>query len=463
MDELFLEKYLAKRTGCDQVLATELIRLSRLGHLCLHSSEEKPTQGSIVRKDNRYYLQKNWDYESRILAQLERLMQRDLLALHKQELFEKELSSAPLQPEQAAAIRRAFFHSFSLICGGPGTGKTYTAAHLVRLLTASFQGPYYVALAAPTGKAASHLEKTINASSRYVTASTLHRLLKSSSRIDADLVLVDEGSMIDVSLWTRLLESIGDTTRLVILGDPEQLPPVEAGHLFADLSPRFGFTLSRCMRTDVPELHATADAIRRGDADVALQLLSPQPTLDIDHLFQQIAPWTGPEKPEPSAILQHYRRLGVLNALRQGPFGSDALQTQLLQRLASRVQEHWWAIPILVTKNEPRLDLYNGTYGILVGKTARALLNLQGTAYFENSAYSAPPPIEPAFCLSIHKSQGSEFERVIAIFPEGSERLGRAALYTAVTRAKKQLQCVGAESTLRAMVANHERRASGLS
>lgn len=449
-----LERYLAKKLGGDEEFVAELIRKSRQGDLCIVSEEEPalPPNGAVIRDGNRYYLHRNWTYETRLIEQVERLSA----------LTPPPFSFSPpadLLPEQLHAIQTALSRSFCLICGGPGTGKTHTAAALARL----FAPHLHIVLAAPTGKAASHLARSVG-SLPHTSASTLHRLLKKPGRIDADLVIVDEGSMIDVALWVRLLDAIGDATRLVVLGDPDQLPPIEAGTLFAEMAPLFGVSLSRCMRTDVPELHALANAIRTGNAAQMLQIIPPRPAPT--QLYEQISPLVTSDEPNPEQALTHYKRLGLLNALRQGPHGVDALQQRLLEQMAPRIGAHWWALPVLVTANHSRLELYNGTLGILIGQGTAAFHALRGTTWFPSAdgtltPYPTPPPFEPALCLSIHKAQGSEFETVIALFPPGSERLGREALYTAVTRAKRQFIWVGAESTLREMVQNRSRRVSG--
>lgn len=472
--EGFLNEYLAKKVGENEEFVKELIHLSRQGHLCkiLSEKEKAPhfsSDGPIIQVENRYYLKKNWALETKVVEQLQRLKSLSPPSLHDETIFYEALKKTSLQPEQEEAIRVAFSRSFSLICGGPGTGKTYTASQFVHLLGLSCKDRFYVTLAAPTGKAASHLQRSLGALPDHikVRASTLHRLLYRPGRIDADLVIVDEGSMIDVSLWGKLLESIGEATRLIILGDPDQLPPVEAGSLFSDIAPQFGLSLNRCMRTDDQFLTHLARAVREGNGDEMLKLLPLSPTLNLNELYQKIYPWISLDKPDPMSALNHYKRLGILNALRQGPSGSDAIQKQILNLMSQQVQTQWWAIPILVTANESRLELYNGTFGVMLGQGNRALSNLQGTAYFPSPegtliAYPSPPPIEPAFCISVHKSQGSEFEEVVAIFPSSSQRLGREAIYTAVTRAKKKLEWVGEEKTLKEMIAIRSHRVSGL-
>jgi len=149
-------------------------------------------------------------------------------------------------------------------------------------------------------------------------------------------------------------------------------------------------------------------------------------------------------------------------------FGIDELNRQILSEIRRRIQPgEWWAIPILITSNEPRLDLYNGSCGILIGKSRGGVVLREGVAYFPDfekggiRSFSTLPPFEVAFCLSIHKSQGSEFERVLALFPPGSEHFGREALYTAATRAKKELKLVGDLEILKKMIVKRSLKVSG--
>ena len=172
------------------------------------------------------------------------------------------------------------------------------------------------------------------------------------------------------------------------------------------------------------------------------------------------------EEPEAGRCLKAIDGLRVLGALRQGPFGIDRMNQEIVQRMAKRIRPgQWWAVPILITANEPRLDLYNGSAGVLIGRCKTALHLREGVAYFPQAeglrAYRNLPPFEAGFCLSIHKSQGSEFERVIALFPRGSENFGREALYTAVTRAKKKVELAAEEGVLREMLSHRSRRISG--
>ena len=502
MDELLLEQRMAERivrlanvakTPELEKLLVRLLESAKEGHLCLELEEipELPLalcslgeEGTpflrtpLVLQKNRLYIQRNWALESLLVEKAVELSQRIpsspeiLLPIQEQ-----------LELKQTEAIAKAARQSFSIFVGGPGTGKTYTAGWFVRLLANThWTRTFKTMIAAPTGKAAAHLESALVAQGPLpknleCTSMTLHRLLRirpgnqnffSERKIDADLIVVDEASMLDSSLMLHLLNAIGPDTQLLLLGDPDQLPPIEAGSLFSEMAELFGSRLERSLRMGEPALISLAQAILQGDVKPVLEAASGSAFDSQEQLLFELCKWFPSPihsvKPDPMACLQEHQGLRILSVLRQGPFGVDALNRELVKRFERQLRpSDWLAIPILISQNDPKQELYNGTMGVLIRQGFAG----QATAYFSMAegiraiSEGALPHYEWAICLSVHKSQGSEFEEVLVLFPPGSERFGRAALYTAVTRAKRKATLLGNSSTFAAGLAAPIRKRSG--
>ncbi|MCH9608465.1 MAG: RecBCD enzyme subunit RecD [Chlamydiales bacterium] len=397
-----------------------LLNITRAGHLCAYIKEDQlfPSWGEldvelieqaktlpelpiVVRRGNRWYLKRSFDAE-------------ELFHTHVKRLFGKKVEPIPfekqeeLNEEQQAAVSHALSHALTLVCGGPGTGKTFTAASLIQHFPGS------VVVAAPTGKAAANLRAALP----NCNVKTVHALLR--EKIEAELVVIDEGSMIDAERMAKLFAAIPH--RLVLFGDPNQLPPVEAGSLFADLAEKGCIELTQCLRAELQEIIDLAEAVKCGK-EIPYQPLPP-----FDEVIEMV----------------RKRESAVLTPLRKGLYGSDSLN-QSAYRGEARV-------PIMVMCNDRQIDLYNGDVGYLEGESA----------HFgkRKVARHLLPPFTYAYALSVHKSQGSEYDNVVLLLPQGSERFGREMLYTAVTRAKKHVTIFAAEGVVEKILSTQTKRLS---
>ncbi len=393
------------------VFLEALLKSAREGHLCLEvgdlvfpsfgekdeeiKKEAKEISKIVVRKKNRYYLQRNWEIEEEFLKHFERLMQQKLDPIpfaHDPEL----------DIEQNEAIATAFFHPFSLISGGPGTGKSFTAKKMIE----AFSGK--VAVGAPTGKA------TANLRGLPCTTKTVHALLSKRRLLPYDLIIIDEGSMIDADLMRRLFASVPTGARLVILGDRDQLPPIDTGHFFADLTKKAPCSyLKKCHRAELKEIVDLAAAVKKGE------MIPYEPLENL------------PKKP---------KEVTLLTPLRKGPYGVDQLN-------ALYHGENRGKVPIIITEN--RGGFVNGEVGYIEG---------------EETSFGVKPQLLPnyeyAYALSVHKSQGSEYDEVWLLLPPGSERFGREVLYTAITRAKKKVRIFAAPNILEMCLEKQAKRLS---
>lgn len=476
--------------------------LNTIHNLIQQSSESSAAIDSIRRYEDLYYLQKFWAFEEMFLKTLEKIInEKPTLSFDNgtiTQTTDQMVNSGHLLPTQAHAIIAACSHCLTILTGGPGTGKTYTAGHMVNLIWQNLTDPakskFQIALAAPTGKAAMNLQSSLAKSTRHVIdfpiikATTLHALLgvntltkdlNHAKKLSADLVLIDECSMIDVRLMTLLFSSLKPGSRLILLGDQYQLPSIEAGSLFSDLVRLFESNnsssltaLETCMRAERKELVQFANAIKEGNLSVATAFLSErepdkpvsravfEPSFFYAELLAYAKPFFTPNLTmEPLLLLEEFNRFRILSPLRQGSFGTEELNRFFDKNLNSK------AVPIMLLQNDYRLDLFNGEIGILLrtldGDYAIFPSRTQDVPYRRLAAVLLPK-YEPAYCISIHKSQGSEFDHVLMLVPKGSEQFGREVFYTAATRARQKLTVWGDESEINKTLTNQSYRQSGI-
>ncbi len=437
-------------------------------------------KGPLRIWDNHFYLQKNFIYESKILEYLKKIIENKPenifdLKIFKQEIF-KIKKEKILTSEQIQSIENVAESSISLICGGPGTGKTFTASFLIKLFNKSLfnQKSLKIAITAPTGRAAKHLHKSIikNNPNVNIQAITLHKLLNiqegrgkhfGAEKLDYNLIVVDEASMIDAKIMSHLLDQIADNKRLVFMGDNHQLSPIESGNIFSDLSKssiiKTSF-LKKNMRFANQHLAEFSQAIRNGDQQMICKMLDHQKInfYDISKkneiykiIYKYIDNFYEFSKKEidPQKALKNIEKFRILTSLRKGVLGVNNLNQYIIDHIFTQLTEKdWFYIPIMIIKNNYEMGLQNGTIGVYISKYSKQNDLTNGYVYFNDldgvKKYNIYQlfDFEYSFCSSIHKSQGSEFENVLVLLFNTKDCLGKELLYTAVTRAKNYLSLI---------------------
>ncbi len=410
-----------------------------------------------------------------------------------------------LDDGQRDAVRTCLASRLGVLVGGPGTGKTRTVATILAALLSGDGSTPRVALAAPTGKAAARMGESIAAaaalldstdpelaeSMRQLKPSTIHRLLgvrygtaafrrDASDPLHHDVVIIDEASMMSLPLTASLLDALGGGTRLILVGDPGQLASVEAGSVLADLVAADGPT-SSCVaeltanhRFDAGSAIAElAAAVRDGDVDAASRVLQDGTGIA---LHSSSAPARSLIEPvavamrraaldgEATVAAEHLDAVRVLCAHRRGPAGVARWNAMVESWLGDvRPFSDYAGRPVMVTQNDATRRLFNGDIGVVIDRDGALEVVLP-----EGDGVRSVPRVhlgrvETVHALTIHKSQGSEFDQVVVVLPSADSLLAtRELLYTAITRARSSVTLVGSLDAVLAAVARPTWRASGL-
>lgn len=434
--------------------------------------------------------------------------------------------AGPAYDRQRVAAALAATSWTTILVGGPGTGKTYTVARILGVLERVLGGTLRIGLCAPTGRAAAQLQASISTYdglSATPVAHTVHALLGiwrdgsvrhgPNNRLPYDVVVVDETSMLSVTTMSLLLQAVRDDTRLILVGDPHQLVSVEAGAVLTDLTDRAlrsaaplppGFAALADLatgdfaddeRTQLGDgvltlkwgyrfgttIGAVAEAVNSGDADTVLtlieqdagehiELVEPDDLVDVrrdtvDWLAALRSAGAAGEARAAVAELSAYR---VLCAHRDGRYGV-AGWARTIDGWRNAVRRGGpWPIgePILVTSTDKTVGIYNGDTGVVIsdgesGSGIQVAFDKHGEIVQLHPSQLADAI--PAAAMTIHRSQGSQFDVVTVVLPPAeSALLTRELLYTAITRARKRVRIVGKPEWLRAAVDRRVARASGL-
>jgi exodeoxyribonuclease V alpha subunit len=498
----------------------------------------------ILDESNRLYLHRYWRYEKELAEAIQKRgaaadFDRDLLKQGLQRLFPQHSGETDWQ--RIAAIA-AVTRRFCVISGGPGTGKTSTVVKVLALLLEQ-QGREgcRIALAAPTGKAAARLKESIMGGGDFdeevralipEDVFTLHRLLgylknscsfrhNGDNPLPYDIVIVDEASMVSLPLMAKLVDALRTDTRLILLGDRDQLASVEAGAVLGDIcnsgssygfSPAFATLAAELCGDSLPvqdcgtplgdavvlltksyRFSATSGIgkvgglVNAGDGAGALETFKDKSFPDISiadtppaaTLAEALAPRIVEgyaayldKKLSPEQAFASFGRFRILCATRTGPYGVEAINQLVEERLAKAGLIHpegrWYAgEPVMITSNDYNIGLFNGDVGLILpdpesGNELRAYFP-SGTGTMRKVLPLRLPEHERAFAMTIHKSQGSEFDRVLMILPDrDAPLLTRELIYTGITRAKQSVELLGTAELFQAAVKRRIVRRSGL-
>lgn len=526
--DIHFSRFLAERssfTGSDKDKFAQLVRTLtcslEAGHSCLPVTAaesfflERCTlvshgeQTPLILHRNKLYLQRYFNYEALLARNIRALsgisFQNEDRKTQLECFFADEKGDEGLQ-RKAAQLTTT--NALTIICGGPGTGKTTTVVKILAMLLEVTDQSLAIALVAPTGKAAMRLSESISNGIARIgldekiqegiprETKTIHRLLgfkqhspsfrhTKDNPLGFDVVVVDEASMVDLALMSKLVDALKPGSRLILLGDKDQLASVESGSVLGDLIkslPSNTVELKKTYRFD-STIKRLAEAINAGKSDSAWKLfldtsshnISMLQSEYIDHIVDRYANYMAVVyQQRETDIREIFAKLNifqVLCAVHYGARGVDGINTRVessLARLGYPCRPGGWypGRPVLVTRNDYGLDLYNGDIGICLMDRDDGLMKVwfekPGGELRSYSPYRLPK-CETVYAMTIHKSQGSEFDEVVVVLPETDNKiLSRELIYTAVTRARKTITLVADNFVFSQALSRNIERHSGL-
>jgi exodeoxyribonuclease V alpha subunit len=512
----------------------------------------------VLDDDGRLYLYRYWQYEQQLVDDLRNRAAGDAPDVDEMRLQDGLTRLFPKPPPctdeeddgcdwQKIAAAAAVLKRFCVITGGPGTGKTAIVTRVLGLLLEQVGGRQLrIALAAPTGKAATRLQEAVS-SPQWMQAlepaeraaipdhaSTLHRLLGVSPDssipryyrdhpLPVDVLVVDEASMVDLALMAKTVDALPPQARLILLGDRDQLASVEAGAVLSDicgaspaLPPAFRECLQRLTGEVIPatppcsapladaimalkrsyrfgresSIGQLARAVNAGDPVEAVHCVHQEPCQELawisdaspaelhaclsEHIQAGLEPYLRLVRrgADIAEIFAAFSRFRVLCALRSGPMGAEALNQYIEVLLQSRgliiAHQPWYAgRPVMITRNDYQLQLFNGDVGIALpdpDANGRLRVFFEGPQeHFRRLPPYRLPAHETVFAMTVHKSQGSEFDDVLLVMAdEHSPVMTRELLYTGITRARSRVTICGTDAAFQAAVGRRIPRSSGL-
>jgi exodeoxyribonuclease V alpha subunit len=502
----------------------------------------------ILDDNSRLYLYRYWLYEQMLADNIRTRLSVDYVTdIDALKQSASRLFKADNETEQYIAAISACMSGFCVISGGPGTGKTTLVIKILTLLIGNAKNAKLnIALAAPTGKAAARLSETVKRVRSSLDCNdivknnipdesfTIHRLLgnikdttyfryNANNQLPFDIVVVDESSMADLALLAKLFEAVPVKSRLILLGDKDQLSSVEAGAVLGDIcdtgrkhvfSKKFAGELNKILPPDIADKITVSDseppladsiislgksyrftsgsgiselskAVKDGETEKALKILDSGNYSDVslfevnsgksmkDMLSGKIidgySPYINAKSPEEA--LDRFLSFAILCAVRKGIFGIERINTLVEEVLSDsgliKCDNRWYRNrPVMITRNDYNIKLYNGDIGIMFQDVKDGMIRFFTSAPDNSTRKILPlkiPEHETVYAMTVHKSQGSEFDSLLLLLPDRiNPLLTRELLYTAITRARKKVEIFGKADILRYMINNPTTRASGL-
>jgi exodeoxyribonuclease V alpha subunit len=465
----------------------------------------------VMAQEGNLYFRRYFDYETS-LAQ--RLVQWSKEAKNNHtEIDHQIIKYFKDAPDQLNAAKLALRNNFAVITGGPGTGKTYLlVAILASLLKENPE--LSISLLAPTGKAAQRMTESIQANLKLFelspdekenfpqNASTIHRLLrplppsihfrkKSDSPLNADFVIVDEASMVDLPLMSKLVDAIRPTSRLLLIGDVDQLAPVEAGaplasivrHFLLPHQPQLVAKLSTNRRFGKDSsIHRLCQAISRGNANEVIELIDRGSTIDFEYNERTSSQeadqmirlgYAGlAQAKTPAEAHQAFLHFQILCPTHEGECGVNSIneRTQKLLGINQTIKNksvRYSGMPIIIERNDYGVNLFNGDIGIFLADENQpdrlAAWFLQSDGTYRAISPTRLPPYKLAYAMTVHRSQGSEYDQVMIMLPSiHSELLTRHLLYVACSRARKKVILLGSKKVIKQSIKHSTPSPTGL-
>ncbi|MBT0729859.1 exodeoxyribonuclease V subunit alpha [Rosenbergiella nectarea] len=541
-------------TGAQRSAAQQLWQLCQApedaqawqNRLATWSALSSATQiGPLCLVNQQLYLQRAWHQEQQVASFFNAFPEQQLKDEHQARQILDQLFGSSEHNDQKVAAAVALTARHAIISGGPGTGKTTTVAKLLAAMIQLSPTRLRIQMAAPTGKAAARLTESLGKAllalqvdetvrQRFPReATTLHRLLGAQATtrqlryhahnpLHLDILIVDEASMVDLTMMANVIAALPEQARVIFLGDRDQLASVEAGAVLGDIcrSAEYGFSVARAAQLlrltgcivkggespQAPQLRDNicllkhsyrfdaksgigqlARAVNQGDTSQAQALLTAglpdihwrglADEADWRTLLHEVCEGYQPflasiaRGDAPRQVVAHFSHYQLLCALREGAFGvkglNQSIETALRQRglLSTSTQQDYIGRPIMITRNDSGLGLFNGDVGITLLDSEQQLKVYFQLPDGELRAVqpSRLPAHETAWVMTVHKSQGSEFTHTALVLPrQFSPVLSRELIYTAITRAKSQLTLYGEAAILNRAIMNQTSRRSGL-